>query len=287
MAVSGNRGGAGSSVAVMQPYFFPYLGYFQLLANVDVFVVLDDTQYVKQSWIDRNRILENDAAAYLTLPVAGGSHRQLIYERRLHQPRHHKRKLLDKMRHAYHAAPHRDSVSTFLEPLFPGDDETVASFNVRALRALQRVARATGHGSSSRPSAPTRAAALRRSGSSASVLEEGGTHYVNPIGARSLGLYDQAAFATAGVELSYLSTNADIRYDQNGDLFVPDLSVIDVLMFNSPAQTRELLDRFVLRPPHSIGAMGDVRDLAPKAPPCPTRSLQDRLRRTRAGTARR
>ena len=54
----------------MQPYFFPYLGYFQLLAHVDVFVVYDDTQYVKQSWINRNRILEHGVAAYLTLPVA-------------------------------------------------------------------------------------------------------------------------------------------------------------------------------------------------------------------------
>ena len=263
MAVSGNRGPAGSSVAVMQPYFFPYLGYFQLLANVDVFVVLDDTQYVKQSWINRNRILENDAAAYLTLPVAGGSHRQLIYERRLHQPRHHKRKLLERIRHAYHAAPHRDSVSTFLEPLFPGDDETVASFNVRALRALRELL-----GLRTRLVLASERAYPRSGTAQERViricLEEGGTQYVNPIGARSLGLYDQAAFATAGVELSYLSTNADIRYDQNGDLFVPDLSVIDVLMFNSPAQTRELLDRFVLRPPHSIGAMGDVETSPPR-----------------------
>ena len=80
-------------------------------------------------------------------------------------------------------------------------------------------------------------------------LEEGGALYINPIRARSLGLYDHAAFDAAGLELSYLSTNADIRYNQNGGPFVPDLSVIDVLMFNSPARTRELLDGFALTPP--------------------------------------
>ena len=286
MAVSGNRGPAGSSVAVMQPYFFPYLGYFQLLANVDVFVVLDDTQYVKQSWINRNRILENDAAAYLTLPVAGGSHRQLICEKRLHEPRHHKRKLLERIRHAYHAAPHRDSVSAFLEPLFPGDDETVASFNVRALRALRELL-----GLRTRLVLASERAYPRSGTAQERViricLEEGGTRYVNPIRARSLGLYDQAAFAAAGVELSYLSTNADIRYDQNGEPLRARSERHrrpDVQLPRSDARTTR---PFRAQAPALNRSDGRRRDLAPKAPPGPTRSSRDRLRRTRAGTARR
>ena len=250
----------------MQPYFFPYLGYFQLLAHVDVFVVHDDTQYVKQSWINRNRILERGAAAYLTLPVAGGSHRQLICEKRLHDPRRHERKLLERIRRAYHAAPHLDPVSAFLEPLFPGDDETVASFNIRALRALQELL-----GLSTRLVLATERTYPRYRTCTAQerviriCLEEGGTRYVNPIRARSLGLYDQSAFNAAGLELSYLSRNADIRYDQNGGPFVADLSVIDILMFNSPAQTRALLDRFELRPPQSVGAARDIESSPPGA----------------------
>ena len=244
--MTGRGGETGRRVAVMQPYFFPYLGYFQLLAHVDVFVVHDDTQYVKQSWINRNRILEHGVAAYLTLPVASGSHRQLICEKRLAEPRSQQRKVLTKIRQAYHAAPNLDSVSAFLEPLFPGDDESIASFNVRALSALSELL-----GLRTRlVVASERAYPCYRTAQERVIricLEEGGAQYVNPIRARSLGLYEQAAFNAAGLELSYLSTNADIRYDQNGELFVPDLSIIDVLMFNSPAQARELLDRFVLR----------------------------------------
>jgi hypothetical protein len=251
-----------SSVAVMQPYFFPYLGYFQLLAHVDVFVVHDDTQYVKQSWINRNRILEHGVAAYLTLPVASGSHRQLIREKHLHEPRLNQRKLLARIRHAYRTAPHLASVSAFLEPLFPGDDETVASFNVRALRALKELlglrTRLVLASERAYPRCHTAQERVIRI-----CLEEGGARYVNPIRARSLGLYDQAAFTVAGLELSYLSTSTDIRYDQNGQPFVPDLSVIDVLMFNSPAQTRELLDGFVLRPPRSLGAVSDIESSPP------------------------
>ena len=141
----------------------------------------------------------------------------------------------------------------FLEPLFPGDDETVASFNFRALRALKELL-----GLHTRLALASERAYPRGRTAQERVIricsEEGGARYVNPIRARSLGLYEQAAFSAAGLELSYLSANADIRYDQNGGRFVADLSVIDVLMFNSPAQTRELLDRFVLRAPESLGA---------------------------------
>ena len=244
--MTGSRSETERSVAVMQPYFFPYLGYFQLLAHVDVFVVYDDTQYVKQSWINRNRILEHGVVSYLTLPVVGGTHRQLICEKRLDQPRYHEAKMLERIRHAYHAAPRLDSVSAFLEPLFPGEEETVASFNVRVLRALHELlaprCRLVVASERDYPRSSTAQNRVIRI-----CLEEGGTRYVNPIRARSLGLYDQGAFNAAGLELSYLSTNADIRYDQSSGLFVPGLSVIDVLMFNSPAQTRELLERCVFR----------------------------------------
>jgi WbqC-like protein family len=261
--MTGSGGDTGCSVAVMQPYFFPYLGYFQLLAHVDVFVVYDDTQYVKRSWINRNRILENGVAAYLTLPVIAGSHRQLICEKRLHEPRSRQPKLLKRVRRAYHAAPHLDSVSALLEPLFLGADETIACFNIRALRALQAFlglrTRLVLASERAYPRCGTAQERIIRI-----CLEEGGARYINPIRARSLGLYDQAAFTAAGLELSYLSTDTDVRYDQNGRTFVPDLSVIDVLMFNSPAQTRELLDRYVLRPPQSPGAVSDIESSPPR-----------------------
>ena len=264
--MTGTGGEAGCSVAVMQPYFFPYLGYFQLLAHVDVFVVYDDTQFVKQSWINRNRILEHGAAAFLTLPVASGSHRQLICEKRLHDPRYHQQKLFARIRHAYRTAPHLDSVSAFLEPLFPGEDETIAAFNVRALGALHEMlglhARIVLASERAYPSCSTAQERVIRV-----CLEEGGTRYVNPIGARSLGLYDRAAFGAAELELTYLAVHPDLRYAQGGGSFLRDLSVIDVLMFNSPARTRELLDCFVLEPPRSPGTPGDVE-------PAPARPLR-------------
>jgi hypothetical protein len=148
-------------------------------------------------------------------------------------------------------------VSAFLEPLFPGEDETIGAFNIRALRALTESldlrARLVLASERSYPRYRTAQERVIRI-----CLEEGGSRYVNAPGARSLGLYDEAAFTAAGLELSYLEMDARIGYDQGGGSFVPDLSVIDVLMFNSPAQTRELLDRFALTPPQSVGPADDV-----------------------------
>ena len=150
----------------MQPYFFPYLGYFQLLAHVDVFVVHDDTQYVKQSWINRNRILEHGVAAYLTLPVAGGSHRQLICDKRLHEPRRHSRKLLERIRRLPRRAASRLGVGVSGAALSGDDEPSRPSTFV----SYARYSRCWGCAALVRPpSAPTRAAAPHRNGSSAFV----------------------------------------------------------------------------------------------------------------------
>ncbi len=284
--MTGTGGETGCSVAVMQPYFFPYLGYFQLLAHVDVFVVHDDTQYVKQSWINRNRILEHGVAAYLTLPVASGSHRQLICEKRLHEPRRHQRKLLERIRHAYHAAPHLDSVSAFLEPLFPGDDETVASFNVRALRALQellglrtRLVLASERAYPRCRTAQERVIRICLRGRWGSVRQPDPCTISRPL-------------RPSRIQRSW--TRAVISQHERGHPLRPERRAIrvrserhrrsDVQLPGSDARTARPLRAEAT----AVTRSGERhRVLAPTAPPGPTRSSRDRLRRTRAGTARR
>jgi hypothetical protein len=138
----------------------------------------------------------------------------------------------------------------FLEPLCTGEEETIASFNARALRAVasvlglrDRLVVASERDYPRCRTAQERVIAICR--------QEGATRYVNSIGARSLGLYDAGAFAAAGLELSFLRPRDDIRYDQGGATFVPDLSILDVLMFNRPNEVRQLLERFVLEAPLS------------------------------------
>ena len=60
-------------LAIMQPYLFPYLGYFQLIAAVDKFVFYDDVNFIKNGWINRNRLLISGKVNYITIPLSGAS----------------------------------------------------------------------------------------------------------------------------------------------------------------------------------------------------------------------
>ncbi len=91
----------------MQPYFFPYIGYFQLIANSDVFVIYDEIKYTKKGWINRNRFLSNGTATYFTLPLKKDSDFLFVSDRFLSLDwEKEKQKLLNKIREAYSKAPY-------------------------------------------------------------------------------------------------------------------------------------------------------------------------------------
>lgn len=231
------------TVAIMQPYFFPYIGYLQLMNCADTFVLYDDVQYIKQGWINRNRILRGDAPVYLTLPVVRGRHKERICEKRLLNTQESLKDAFAKIARHYCSAPQFHKALEFLEPLFSPDVETISDFNIRALKALCR------HLSISTELV---VASERNYGHDVSgqkrVLRicerEAATHYLNAIGARASGLYSEEAFAATGLELSFLRTDPDIAYDQGGAGFVANLSVIDLLMHNPPERIRRMLPRY-------------------------------------------
>src|SRR5882724_10468265 len=95
-------------LGIMQPYIFPYIGYFQLIAAVDHFVIHDDVQWIKSGWINRNRILANNQPGYITLPVRSGSSFLNINEREyVPEIENHKKRILRQIEGAYRKAPYR------------------------------------------------------------------------------------------------------------------------------------------------------------------------------------
>jgi len=235
----------------MQPYFFPYIGYFQLMSVTDVFVLYDDVQYTDQRWINRNRILLNERAHWLTLPVRRSSHLLPINAREYVGDHRIRRRLLTTVRHAYVNSPQFPLTFPFIESLILFEHTNVAYFNEHALRELARLLalRCTITSSSTLRVDPTMTGQAR-------VLEIcrrlSATEYVNPIG--GVDLYDSAAFANAGLRLSFVRP-IETRYLQFGDAWVPFLSVIDVLMFNDHAARKHLLSR------HELLEQSDARSL--------------------------
>ena len=225
----------------MQPYLFPYLGYFQLIHAVDRFSILDDVNFIKGGWINRNRILREGEPQRFTVPLLRASPNRLIRDTAI-APDHWKSKLLRMFHFAYQKAPYRTEVMKLVEAVIGGPADSIGSM---ALASLYAVCSYVGMESEFVPS--TSVYENRSMKAQARVLDicrqEGAQVYVNLPGGRDL--YDSRDFTAAGIELRFIES-LPYAYDQLGHPFQPGLSIIDVLMFNGRDGTRKLLDSYRL-----------------------------------------
>lgn len=221
-------GGNGETrVAIMQPYFLPYIGYFQLINAADVFIVYDNIKYTKKGWINRNRLLSDGHDVLFSLPLRKASDTLDVVERHLaadFKPV----KLLGQFHGAYAAAPYYPPTRALLERIVQADAPNLFAFILNSIEAI------CGHlGVRSRIVTSSALDIDHRQKGQDKVLAlceaTGATCYINAIGGTAL--YDHASFAARGLQLQFLKSRP-IEYPQFGAPFVPWLSIIDVLMFN-------------------------------------------------------
>lgn len=228
----------------MQPYFFPYIGYFQLMRAVDVFVMYDDAQYMKGGWINRNRILVNGNATWLTLPTRRASV-TLPINQRSYLLADHIASIKQQLSAAYANAPRFKETFAFICDLLDFNEQNVAKFNSNLLLGLATKLglSCTLISSSSMDKSPN----MKGSDKVIDICHRiGAKQYINPIGGSAL--YDPAVFSREGVQLRFLEGNAS-SYAQFGGPQVPSLSIIDVLMFNSIERVQGMLDSYTIVTP--------------------------------------
>lgn len=220
----------------MQPYIFPYLGYFQLLGAVDTFVVYDNIQYTKKGWINRNRMLANGQATVFTLPLASGSDYSDIRDRQLAAD-YAPEKLLARFTGAYRRAPCFQQTLPLLQEVLRHPDRNLFAF---LHHALVRTAAHLGLDTEIRVSSTVPIDHDLTGQDKVLALCEalGATTYINPIG--GVDLYSQSEFADRSIELRFLEM-LPFAYPQLGPTFVPSLSIVDVLMHNSIDDVRHWL----------------------------------------------
>jgi hypothetical protein len=212
----------------MQPYFFPYVGYFQLIAVVDRFVVYDDVSFIKNGWINRNRILTETGIRYVTVPLSGASSFRAIHETRCAPPAGWRDKILRTISEAYARAPEREAgLALVRRVLETADSESIRDLAVASLREVCRYAELPASWEeSSRVYGNSDLSGIAR------VLDicrrEGATSYVNLPGGRAL--YDPAAFAAKKLDLLFLEPHFEEYSQSRASTFVPGLSVLDLLM---------------------------------------------------------
>ena len=231
-------------LGIMQPYFFPYIGYFQLIAAVDQFVVHDDVQWIKGGWINRNRILAQGEPRYITLPIRKDSTLLNINHRTISSDSGQQiKKILQQIMETYRHAPCFGPVFKLISQCLACRETNASAFIVHTLReCCNYLGIDTPFVLSSELKKKDELKGAKR------VLEinrvMGARHYINPIG--GMELYDKASFADNGIQLDFIRTR-DISYQQfENHAFVPFLSIIDVMMFNSKQQIKGFLNEYDL-----------------------------------------
>lgn len=225
----------------MQPYIFPYLGYWQLMKAVDIFVVFDDVNFIKKGFIHRNSILISGQKNLFTLPLQKASQNKKINEIDLSETENWKEKLLRSIFLAYKKAPMFEEVYALIERIINHSEKNLARFLGNQLKEVNDYLGIQTELISSEKYGNQE---LKGQNRILDICEkESAFHYVNPIGGQEL--YDHESFTQKGMTLSFVKT-MPFEYKQFKNEFVPWLSIIDILMFNDKEAVHKALDGYEL-----------------------------------------
>jgi hypothetical protein len=230
-------------VAIMQPYFFPYIGYFQLIKSVDEFIIYDNIQYTKKGWINRNRILVNGTDKLVTLSIKKDSdYLDIMYRELSNSWESDRQKILNLIKTSYYRAPFFEQTYDLIKQCLFITECNLFGFIYNILQNINN------HLSITTPIIKSSDIEIDHTLKSeqkviALCKKREATTYINAIG--GVGLYDKDRFKQCGLELNFIKSNP-ITYKQFNNKFIPWLSIIDVLMFNSPEIIKEYINSYTL-----------------------------------------
>lgn len=242
------RGIADVKVAIMQPYFFPYIGYWQLIHAADTFVLFDDVQYIRHGWINRNRILNPQGGwQYVMAPLETHTHTELIKNITVKPIQTWRDKLLDQLNHYKRRAPYFFEIRELAASvLTDSDDRQISRVNLTILKGIcSAIGLERNFLISSECNFDYRKVTDAGEWALQISKQLGATEYINPVSGAEL--FTASKFAADQIRLRFLKPH-DIIYPRRGD-FEPSLSIIDVLMFNGIAGTRNLINNYALLAP--------------------------------------
>jgi hypothetical protein len=230
-------------LAIMQPYFMPYIGYFQLINSVDEFIIYDNIQYTKKGWFNRNRILVNGKDQIITLSFKKDSDYLHIKERKLADTwKKDKQKILNVINSCYKKAPYFKHVFNLIEQILNNPQTNAFVFIYDSIISINSyldiktpIIISSDIDIDHSLKAQEKVLALCKA--------RNANTYINSIG--GVDLYNKTIFKQNDIELNFIKSNS-IQYKQFNDEFVPWLSIIDIMMFNSKDKIKEYLNGYTL-----------------------------------------
>ncbi len=231
-------------LAIMQPYLFPYIGYWQLIHAVDKFVILDDVNYIKRGYINRNSILINGNPYKFTIPIKKATQNKLIMETQLNFDEQAKQKFLLMLQNAYKKAPYYGDVMPIMEQIINNPEEDLTAYIYNSLIKIAKYLQIDTEFLIS--SQIEKNNNLRAQDRIIEICKRVQTDvYINSCGGREL--YDHESFKKEGMKLLFLDTRGEkVIYNQKNDSFEKNLSIIDVMMFNDIKTIRQFLEEYDL-----------------------------------------
>ena len=234
-------------LAIMQPYFFPYIGYFSLIRNTDQFILLDTIQFIRHGWIERNRILnQQEGWIYFKVPIIKENGRStLINEIRIDNNQNWKQKIIAQMQSYKKIAPYYNKVMEMLNELFSHEFNDMVSLNKASLEKVFNYLRLDIHVqvfsemnlNIEQPKEPDEWA-LNICKAIGGVNE-----YWNPPGGQTF--FDRQKYLKAGIDIKFM-TQIIAPYSQHRPTFEPRLSIIDIMMFNDIDVIYKMMENYEL-----------------------------------------
>lgn len=238
-----------NKIAIMQPYFLPYLGYFQLIKAVNVFVVYDNIKYTKKGWINRNRMLVDGKDVLFTIPLAASSDFLPVNEKYIagDYPAR-KEKILAKIQQAYRKAPYCKAIFPVIEMIFNYNSRNLFDFVFNSIQKILELLKIqTELVISSTLAVDHASRGMDKVIAICKHLQA--ANYINPIG--GISLYTGKEFKESGINLYFHNMNV-VPYYQDAHPFVSHLSIMDVLMYNNLERVHEMLEQYKLLEPADI-----------------------------------
>ena len=229
-------------IGIMQPYFLPYIGYWQLLNAVDKYIIYDDVNYIKGGWINRNRILISKEIKYFTVKLNGASPNKLINEVEVSNDKIYKKKMLKTIEESYKKTPFFNIVFSIIKEIIENEEDNLAKYLKYSIEKICNYLEIKTELLLS--SELEKDNSLRGKDKVISICKKlEATEYYNAIGGQELYSFEE--FKDNGIELKFLKTE-EIKYKQFNNEFISNLSILDVMMFNSKEKTKKFLNSYSL-----------------------------------------
>lgn len=230
----------------MQPYFFPYIGYFQLIHVVDKFIFYDDVNFIKQGWINRNKFLVNGNELIFSIPIKNISPNKKINETEISHINFDKwlSKFLKTLYINYSKAPYFDKVISIIENVMNEKHYFISSLAISSILKVCEYLAINDKIFEISSKMYSDSSNLHKSERLINICKKNAAkEYINPIGGKDL--YTKEEFLKNNIELRFISTKS-IRYNQFDNEFIQNLSIIDVMMFNSKKEIKRMLNEYEL-----------------------------------------